>query len=1334
MTKTFKKSLALILSVIMLMSVVPMSFSVSAYTYGDFEYSKSGTDEATITKYNGTATEVEIPEKILSYTVVGIGDGSNMPFNGNKNIISVSIPSTVKTVAGGAFMNCSNLETVIIGIGLITVERNAFGNCNKVSKVFYAGSPEQWESINWASGITNNKVKGCEDITYYNGYDCNESGHLNNVIEYKAPTCTEDGNIKHTVCKVCGIITTELEEGASVIIPALHKGLKKTEATDATCVAAGNYDYWYCEVCDTYFADADANTVYENGSHNIAVDSSKHEFNDWYSLNNALKHKRICTVKDCTYSETADCVDSATDNDCLCDECEKLVGHNFVGANCSAQGVCSVCNETGKIDANVHTLEKVDANAPTCFDAGNIDYWQCKNCNGKFDENGTAITDIVDPAKGHNFVPNNWIPVKNATCTETGLKGHYYCELCNSYFNSSLTVVTRESLVLNENGHTWSDDYVDGEDDKHYQYCTVGGCTALNEDSAQDHSYNEGVITTPPTCTETGVKTLTCTVANCGATKTETVEANGHTPGVAVKENEVPMECDKDGSYDSVVYCEDCDEELSRTTETVAHGHLINLTFPMVYKKQATCTEAAIIEVVCGRCAQTLEIPVGEPLGHTEVNYKQPATCTEDGKTGEKWCTVCLKFTAESETIPALGHDWEELEGHNPATCLEDGVNNLRCKREGCGATDTNAVTALGHDYPDEWTPNTGATCTDDGVETKLCDRCKSAESIIFNPVLATGHDFGEEVEAVEATCVADGNEAYKQCETCNLYFAAAADDKSTEGKETADAFKTVNASNHNYATTFTVDAKATCTTDGSKSKHCSREGCNSVTETTIIPARNHTLVDDEIETDATCTETGVMNKKCSNTANDEYEACNHTETAVISAKGHNYAVTFTVDAKATCTTDGSKSKHCLREGCNSVTETTVIPARNHTLVDTIAAEDETCLEDGIMNQKCSNTANDEYLACTYTTTRPIEAEGHDFGEVIEAVEATCVADGNEAYKQCSKCELYFAEDATITSEDGEEDADAFVVINRSNHNFATTFTVDAKATCTTDGSKSKHCLREDCDSVTEATIIPARNHALIDDEIETDATCTETGVMNKKCSNTANDEYEACTYTTTRPIEAAGHDFGEVVEAVEATCVAKGNAAYKQCEECEKYFAADAETTAEDGEDAATAFDIAIVADNHDMSDILTSGKKHYKECKRTGCTYKVENLDHNKGKETVTKEATCQENGEVVAFCNLCLYDIKYSTPKVDCKDGNNDKKCDWCGKDLTPPATEDPGTGDSGTETDKPSTPEVPSVNCDCGCHATGIKNLLFKFLLFFQKFLKLNSTCDCGKAHY
>lgn len=43
------------------------------------------------------------------------------------------------------------------------------------------------------------------------------------------------------------------------------------------------------------------------------------------------------------------------------------------------------------------------------------------------------------------------------------------------------------------------------------------------------HTWNDGVVTTPATCTEAGVKTYTCTV--CGETKTEEILATGHTWG-----------------------------------------------------------------------------------------------------------------------------------------------------------------------------------------------------------------------------------------------------------------------------------------------------------------------------------------------------------------------------------------------------------------------------------------------------------------------------------------------------------------------------------------------------------------------------------------------------------------------------------------------------------------------------------------------------------------------------------------------------------------------------------------------------------------------------------
>ena len=46
-------------------------------------------------------------------------------------------------------------------------------------------------------------------------------------------------------------------------------------------------------------------------------------------------------------------------------------------------------------------------------------------------------------------------------------------------------------------------------------------------------------------------------------------EENGHSPKKAVRENEVSPACEKEGSYDEVVYCGVCDEEISRETKTI---------------------------------------------------------------------------------------------------------------------------------------------------------------------------------------------------------------------------------------------------------------------------------------------------------------------------------------------------------------------------------------------------------------------------------------------------------------------------------------------------------------------------------------------------------------------------------------------------------------------------------------------------------------------------------------------------------------------------------------------------------------------------------------------
>ena len=140
------------------------------------------------------------------------------------------------------------------------------------------------------------------------------------------------------------------------------------------------------------------------------------------------------------------------------------------------------------------------------------------------------------------------------------------------------------------------------------------------------------------------------------------VDVHEHTPAEAVRENEVPADCTNDGSYESVVYCAECGEEISRETVTIpATGH----TEEIIPGYEATCTEYGLTDgkrcTVCGEV--TLMQQVIPATGHTEeIIPAVEATCTETGLTEGKKCAVCGEILVAQEVVPALGHDWEGTE------------------------------------------------------------------------------------------------------------------------------------------------------------------------------------------------------------------------------------------------------------------------------------------------------------------------------------------------------------------------------------------------------------------------------------------------------------------------------------------------------------------------------------------------------------------------------------------------------------------------------------------------------------------------------------------------
>ena len=175
------------------------------------------------------------------------------------------------------------------------------------------------------------------------------------------------------------------------------------------------------------------------------------------------------------------------------------------------------------------------------------------------------------------------------------------------------------------------------------------------------HTYSSWVVVDEPTCTEEGLRERTC---SCGEKETEAIAALGHTAGEAVRENEVAATCTAKGSYEEVIFCTVCEEEVSRkTVEVAALGH----DYKGVVTDEVLCLVPGEMTYTCTRCDDSYTEEIA-PLRHSwgETKPGLAPTCTAAGYTSYETCTRC--GYSNRDIIPAAGHQGGK------ATCKEKAV------------------------------------------------------------------------------------------------------------------------------------------------------------------------------------------------------------------------------------------------------------------------------------------------------------------------------------------------------------------------------------------------------------------------------------------------------------------------------------------------------------------------------------------------------------------------------------------------------------------------------------------------------------------------------------
>ena len=375
--------------------------------------------------------------------------------------------------------------------------------------------------------------------------------------------------------------------------------------------------------------------------------------------------------------------------------------------------------------------------------------------------------------------------------------------------------------------------------------------------------------------------------------------------------------------------------------------------------------------------------------------------CEADIDDGYRYNETAHWYICKNSDLCTVKFNYQNHLGGN-ATCTNKAI---------CEACGVEYGDPLGHNM--QYFDYVPETCTTDGhLPYYYCDRCdkyfgRETDSLdtelnVFI-ISATGHDMTK-VDAVPASCEADGNIEYYKCGYCGKFFSDA------DGKNEITAADTViAAAGHRYLTSWTFDSDShwhKCEVCGSADTIEPHVSSGEATETAaetcticgyeIAPMLGHIHADNLMPIYAvkpTCTKDGNIDYYVCSCGRLFADADGKNEITaadtVIAATGHHYLTSWTFDS-------GSHWHEC--DVCGSADK----------------------IEPHVSSGNATETAAETCTICGYEIAPMLEHIHASHLMPVYAVKPTCTKDGNIDYYVCS-CGRLFADsnaEATLSEAD----------------------------------------------------------------------------------------------------------------------------------------------------------------------------------------------------------------------------------------------------------------------------------------------------------------------------